>query len=166
MTTPHVGIVMGSTSDMNVMKEAGAVLDRFGIPHEFVIASAHRAPDLTVDYAKAAAGRGIRVLIAGAGYAAHLGGVLAANTILPVIGVPIDASPLHGLDSLLAISQMPAGVPVATVTIGSAGATNAGHLAAEILALSDPKLAEQLRAFRKTMADDIQQQNQTQQPRT
>ncbi len=159
MAQPLVGIVMGSSSDMEVMQETGHVLKSFGIAHEFVISSAHRAPDQTAEYAKTAATRGVRVLIAGAGYAAHLGGVLAAHTILPVIGVPIDSSPLNGLDALLSTSQMPAGVPVATVTIGTAGAKNAAHLAAEILALSDPQLSEQLRKFRKKMADDMKAEN-------
>lgn len=159
MTTPLVGIVMGSPSDLPIMKETGAVLDSFGITHEFVIASAHRAPEYTAEYGKSAAGRGLKVLVAGAGYAAHLGGVLAAHTILPVIGVPLDSSPLQGIDSLLAISQMPAGVPVATMAIGTAGAKNAGHLATEILALSNPEFAEKIRAFRKRMSDDIMEHN-------
>lgn len=150
---------MGSASDLDTMREAGAVLESFGIPHEFVISSAHRAPDHTADYAKTAAARGLKVIIAAAGYAAHLGGVLAAHTTLPVIGVPLDASSLGGLDSLLAMCQMPAGIPVATVTIGTAGAKNAAHLAAEILALSDAALAQKIRDFRTKMTNEIVQQN-------
>jgi 5-(carboxyamino)imidazole ribonucleotide mutase len=140
-----VSIVMGSDSDLEIMREAAKALDGFGIAYEIDITSAHRSPARTSAYARNAAGRGIKVIIAGAGGAAHLAGVIAAETTLPVIGVPIASSSLQGLDSLLAIVQMPAGIPVATVAIGKAGATNAGILAAQILALGDPALAKKRR---------------------
>ena len=133
MAKPLVSIVMGSDSDLEIMREAGKALDEFGIAYEMDVTSAHRSPDRTADYARKAAGRGIRVIIAGAGGAAHLAGVIAAHTTLPVIGVPIPSTSLQGMDSLLATVQMPAGIPVATVAIGKPGATNAGILAAQII---------------------------------
>ena len=152
MAEPVVGILMGSESDRPRMAGASEVLSELGVPHEVLVLSAHRAPAEVGAYAEAAAGRGIRVLIAGAGMAAHLAGALAARTVLPVIGVPLDGSPLLGLDALLATVQMPPGVPVATVAVGSAGAKNAGFLAAQILALSNPDLQERLRARRAQSA--------------
>jgi phosphoribosylaminoimidazole carboxylase PurE protein len=149
---PVVGILMGSESDKPRMAGASEVLTELGVPHEVLVLSAHRAPAEVGAYAEAALGRGIRVLIAGAGMAAHLAGALAARTVLPVIGVPLDGSPLLGLDALLATVQMPPGVPVATVAVGSAGAKNAGFLAAQILALSNPDLQERLRTRRAQSA--------------
>ena len=143
---PRVGVVGGSRSDFPVLEAAVAVLDELGVPSELTVVSAHRTPDRLFQYAEEAAGRGIRVIVAGAGGAAHLPGMLAAKTALPVIGVPIPTEHLGGLDSLLSIVQMPRGVPVATVAIGNA--TNAGLLAAAILALSDEGLAERLAAWR------------------
>ncbi len=137
MNKPVVSIVMGSDSDLEIMRQAGKSLESFGIPYEIDVRSAHRSPDRTAEYAKRAAGRGIRVIIAGAGGAAHLAGVIAAHTTLPVIGVPIPSTSLNGMDSLLATVQMPAGIPVATVAIGNPGATNAGILAAQILGVAD-----------------------------
>src|ERR1043166_3443581 len=134
-TSPLVGIMMGSKSDWETMKRAAEVLEQFGVPHESRVISAHRTPDLCVEYARGAEGRGMEVIIAGAGGAAHLAGVVAALTPLPVIGVPIESKALHGLDSLLSIVQMPSGVPVATVAIG--GGRNAGLLAVQIIATSD-----------------------------
>lgn len=145
---PLVGILMGSESDMEVMDQARAVLEELEIPCEVSVMSAHRNPDLVARYAGEAEGRGIRVIIAGAGLAAHLAGAVASRTILPVIGVPLAGGTLGGLDALLSTVQMPRGVPVASVAIGSHGARNAAWLAAEILALSTPALAERLRAAR------------------
>lgn len=142
---PAVGIVMGSRSDADVMKEAVRALDELGVASEFFIVSAHRTPDRLFAYAESAAARGVRVIVAGAGGAAHLPGMIAAKTWLPVIGVPVKSKALNGLDSLLSIVQMPRGVPVATVAID--GAANAGLLAARILALGDPSLAERLQAL-------------------
>jgi phosphoribosylaminoimidazole carboxylase PurE protein len=153
-------IVMGSQSDLETMRGAGKVLAQFGISHEVVISSAHRVPDKTAALARGAAQAGVSVIIAGAGYAAHLAGVMAAHTTLPVIGVPLDASPLSGLDSLLATVQMPGGIPVATVTIGKAGAKNAGYLAAQIIALQDDNVRKQLSADRAAMGEQIEAQNQ------
>lgn len=154
---PKVGIVMGSDSDLEVLRETIKVLDDIGIPHEVVVASAHRAPDQARKYAASAERRGIRVLIAGAGGAAALPGFLASLTPLPIIGVPINSTPLNGLDSLLSMAQMPKGVPVATVAVGKWGAANAGILAAQILALSDAGVRKRLAAFRKAMAAEVQQ---------
>jgi phosphoribosylaminoimidazole carboxylase PurE protein len=148
MAEPRVGILMGSEADRPRMEGASQILTELGIAHEVHVMSAHRTPALVAEYAEKAAGRGIQVLIAGAGMAAHLAGAMASRTILPVIGVPLDGSPLLGLDALLATVQMPPGIPVATVAIGSAGAKNAGFLAAQILALSDPGLAAKLRERR------------------
>ena len=150
-----VGILMGSDSDVPVMKEAAKVLSDFNIPYEVTIASAHRSPERTSKYAKSAEERGLKVIIAGAGWAAHLAGVVASETVLPVIGVPIDSSPLKGMDALLSTVQMPGGIPVATVSIGKSGAKNAGLLAVEILALGDERLREELKALRKKMAADV-----------
>lgn len=141
---PQVGIIMGSDSDLSIMEEAKKVLDEFGIVSEMKILSAHRTPSLTAEYVSSAEKNGLKVIIAGAGMANHLAGAAAAHTILPVIGVPLDGSPLKGIDSLLSTVQMPGGVPVACVAIGKTGARNAGFLAAEILSLSDVKIKEKL----------------------
>src|ERR1700690_88171 len=140
-TKPRVSIVMGSGSDLDIMREAAKSLDEFGIEYEIDVTSAHRSPERTAEFARKAAGRGVRVIIAGAGGAAHLAGVIAAHTTLPVIGVPIPSTSLQGMDSLLATVQMPAGIPVATVAIGKPGATNAGILAAQMIALGDKAFA-------------------------
>jgi len=149
---PQILILMGSDSDAPVMQAAVETLREFGITSEMTVASAHRSPERVMRLVSEAPGRGVKVFIVGAGAAAHLGGVVAAHTTLPVIGVPIDSSPLTGLDSLLATVQMPPGVPVATVAIGSAGAKNAGHLAARILALSDEGVAQRVARFRTDQA--------------
>jgi 5-(carboxyamino)imidazole ribonucleotide mutase len=149
MTQPLVGIVMGSDSDWEVMQHAARRLAEFAVANESRVVSAHRTPDLLYRYAEDAAGRGLRCIIAGAGGAAHLPGMLAAKTILPVLGVPIPTKHLQGLDSLLSIVQMPAGIPVATFAIGNAGAGNAGLYAVAILALNDAALAERLEEFRR-----------------
>ena len=149
MEKPLVGIIMGSTSDWPTMRRAAEVLAELEIPHEKRVVSAHRTPDEMFRYAEEAADRGIEVIIAGAGGAAHLPGMVAAKTVLPVIGVPIKTSALNGLDSLLSIVQMPGGVPVATVAIGEAGAVNAGLLAAEILGVKDPSVRKRLNARRE-----------------
>lgn len=148
-------ILMGSRSDAETMEEAARVLAEYGIPCSMTVASAHRSPDRTRDIVGRAEKEGISIIIAGAGAAAHLAGVVAAETILPVIGVPLTGSPLSGLDSLLSTVQMPAGIPVATVAVGKAGARNAGHLAAQILALSDPGLREKIRERRRKMAEEV-----------
>ena|ERR671930_972197 len=153
---PQVAIVMGSDSDLEVMREAAKALDEFGITYEMDITSAHRSPARTSEFAQNAAARGIKVIIAGAGGAAHLAGVIAAETTLPVIGVPMPSSSLQGLDALLATVQMPAGIPVATLAIGKAGATNAGILAAQILALSDPAIARKLLAHKQKLVDGVE----------
>jgi 5-(carboxyamino)imidazole ribonucleotide mutase len=147
-TGPRVAVIMGSRSDWETMRHASDLLTELGIPHERRILSAHRSPDALFEYVGAAEGRGIRVFIAGAGGAAHLPGVIAAKTTLPVLGVPVQSRALQGLDSLLSIVQMPRGVPVGTLAIGDAGAANAALLAAAILALADPSLAETLKAYR------------------
>ena len=152
---PEVAIVMGSQSDWATMQHAGAVLDRLEVAHEVRIVSAHRTPDRLHAFGKSAAGEGFRVIIAGAGGAAHLPGMLAALTHLPVLGVPVRSRALSGLDSLLSIVQMPAGVPVGTLAIGEAGATNAALLAAAILALSDEKLATRLMAWRAAQTEAV-----------
>ncbi|OGQ81614.1 MAG: 5-(carboxyamino)imidazole ribonucleotide mutase [Deltaproteobacteria bacterium RIFCSPLOWO2_12_FULL_60_19] len=156
---PKVGILMGSDSDLEVMHEAEKRLDHFGIPYETRIFSAHRTPIKTYKYAASAAERGIEVIIAGAGAAAHLAGVVASFTTLPVIGVPIDSSSLKGLDALLATVQMPAGVPVATMAIGKAGAANAGIYAAEILGRKDSAIAAKLLRFKKEMASSVEERD-------
>ena len=155
---PLVGIVMGSSSDIEIMEEAARVLKEFGIPYEMTIASAHRSPKRTSEYAKSAVERGLEVIIAGAGSAAHLAGVIASETILPIIGVPIDSSPLKGLDSLLSTVQMPAGIPVATMAIGKAGAKNAGIFAAETLGTKYPEILEKLINYRRRMAENIEKE--------
>jgi len=153
---PVVGIVMGSDSDYPVMEESVKILDHFSIAHEVLVASAHRSPDLTKKYIRDAEKRGIKVLIAGAGGAAHLAGVMAAECILPVIGVPVASSSLQGFDSLLSTVQMPSGIPVATMAIGKAGAKNAGVLAAQIIALNDKKLTDKLHHFKKYLAKEVE----------
>ena len=146
---------MGSTSDWETMQHADEILTRFGVPHESKVVSAHRTPALMAEYASAAVGRGLEVIIAGAGGAAHLPGMVAAHTVVPVIGVPVQSAALSGLDSLLSIVQMPKGVPVATVAIGPAGAANAGLLAVAILATSRPDLRAKLQAYRDEIAADV-----------
>jgi phosphoribosylaminoimidazole carboxylase PurE protein len=155
----QVSIVMGSDSDLEIMREAGKALEEFGIRYEMDVTSAHRSPERTAEYARKAAAQGIRVIIAGAGGAAHLAGVIAAHTTLPVIGVPIPSTSLDGLDSLLATVQMPAGIPVATVAIGKPGATNAGILAAQILALSSATLAKKLAAHKEKLANSVEEKS-------
>ena len=155
LKTPVAGIVMGSDSDLGVMEESVAVLKKFGIPFEITVASAHRSPARASDYASSAISRGIKVIIAGAGHAAHLAGIIAANTSLPVIGVPIDSSCLQGFDALLSTAQMPPGVPVATMAIGKPGARNAGIFAAQILAVSEPEIADHLDNFKKEMSAQV-----------
>ncbi len=145
---PLVGIIMGSTSDWETMRHAAEMLDRLALPHEARVVSAHRTPDRLFDYAKGAAGRGLRVIIAGAGGAAHLPGMVASLTTLPVLGVPVESHALKGMDSLLSIVQMPAGIPVGTLAIGRAGAVNAALLAAAILALGDAALSRRLQELR------------------
>ena len=149
---------MGSSSDWETMKHAADVLERFGVPHERHIVSAHRTPQWLSEFARGAEGRGIEVVIAGAGGAAHLPGMVAAQTVLPVLGVPVQSAALQGLDSLLSIVQMPGGVPVGTLAIGKAGATNAALLAIAILSGSRPRLREQLRAFRDTQTQTVLQE--------
>ncbi len=153
--TPLVGIVMGSDSDWPTMQAASAALELLGVAHECRVVSAHRTPDRLVEYAKGAASRGIRVIIAGAGGAAHLPGMIASMTHLPVLGVPVQSKALSGLDSLLSIVQMPGGIPVGTLAIGEAGAKNAGLLAAQILAITDAALAERVKAFRQNQTDTV-----------
>lgn len=154
-----VGILMGSVSDMPVLEEASKVLDQFGIPWEMHVCSAHRSPEKAAVFAAGAADRGLEVLIAGAGWAAHLAGFVAAVSPLPVIGVPIDSSPLQGLDALLSIVQMPPGIPVATMSIGKGGARNAGLLAAQILSVRDPALREKLVRYKKELAAEVEQKD-------
>ena len=152
---PLVGIVMGSRNDYAVMRNAAEMLTEFGVAHEVRVVSAHRTPDLLFEYAETAIGRGLRVIIAGAGGAAHLPGMIAAKTVVPVLGVPIPATALQGMDSLLSIVQMPKGVPVGTLAIGAAGAANAGLLAAEILATTDAVLRAKLVAWRAARRDEV-----------
>ncbi len=156
-----VWVAMGSDSDLPVMEEALKVLREFGIPYEVDITSAHRTPDATADLARGAESRGFGAIILGAGHAAHLAGVVAAHTSLPVIGVPLASSSLQGLDSLLSTVQMPGGVPVATMAIGKSGATNAGIFAAQILATSDPALRRRLRAFKQRLAEKVLEKNRS-----
>lgn len=156
---PKVAIVMGSDSDLEIMREAAKALDGFGIAYEMDVTSAHRSPARTAEFARGAAGRGIRVIIAGAGGAAHLAGVIAAETTLPVIGVPIASTALGGLDSLLATVQMPAGIPVATVAIGKAGATNAGILAAQMIALSEEPVAQKMKEHKQKLAAGVEEKS-------
>jgi len=152
---PVVGIIMGSDSDLQVMQEAAAILKQFEIPYEIGVYSAHRSPHRTAEYVKNARQRGLKLIIAGAGSSAHLAGVTAAETTLPVIGVPVDSSPLSGLDSLLSTVQMPPGVPVATMGIGKSGATNAGIFAVQILALEDEKLMKRLVEYKEQLEQRV-----------
>src|SRR6186713_99923 len=155
---PLVGIIMGSSSDWETMRAAAEALDKLAIPYETRVVSAHRTPDLLFEYASSAQSRGIEVIIAGAGGAAHLPGMTASKTTLPVLGVPVQSKTLNGLDSLLSIVQMPAGVPVATFAIGAAGAANAGLFAAGILALEDTRIAAALEAFRREQTQAVLEQ--------
>jgi len=159
VTKPLVSIVMGSDSDLEIMREASKALEDFGIAYEIDVTSAHRSPERTAEFARHAARRGIRVIIEGAGGAAHLAGVIAAHTSLPVIGVPIPSTSLNGLDSLLATVQMPAGIPVATVAIGKPGATNAGILAAQILGLASAAVAKKLLAHKQNLAASVEEKS-------
>lgn len=159
MSKPLVGILMGSDSDLSVMEEASKILDKFGIGHEIIVSSAHRSPERTRKYVTGASKRGIKILIAGAGAAAHLAGVVAAETTLPVIGVPIGSSALNGLDALLSTTQMPGGVSVAGMAIGKAGAKNAGVLAVQILALNDKNLHKKLLKFKKDQAKEVERKS-------
>ena len=153
--TPRVGIVMGSRSDWETMQHAAQKLEALGVAHEVRVVSAHRTPDVLFDYAEQAAARGLRAIIAGAGGAAHLPGMLAAKTAVPVLGVPVQSKALNGMDSLLSIVQMPAGIPVATFAIGNAGAANAALFAAAMLASDDADIARNLEAFRRKQTDDV-----------
>jgi 5-(carboxyamino)imidazole ribonucleotide mutase len=155
MSNPQVGIIMGSKSDWPTMQKAAEMLDELGVSYEAKIVSAHRTPDLLYQYAETAAERGIQVIIAGAGGAAHLPGMCAAKTILPVLGVPVKSRTLNGMDSLLSIVQMPKGIPVGTLAIGDAGAANAGLMAASIVALQVPAVADKLNAFRTQQTDTV-----------
>ena len=159
MGKPIVGILMGSDSDLPIMEEASKILEKFGIGHEVVVSSAHRSPERTRKYVVGASKRGIKILVAGAGAAAHLAGVVAAETTLPVIGVPIGSSALNGLDALLSTTQMPGGVSVAGMAIGKAGAKNAGILAIQILALNDKNLHKKLLKFKKDQAKAVEQKS-------
>ena len=152
---PLVGIVMGSRSDWDTMQHAAARLEALGVPHEVKVVSAHRTPDMLFSYAEGAAARGLRAIIAGAGGAAHLPGMLAAKTAVPVLGVPVQSKALNGMDSLLSIVQMPAGIPVATFAIGNAGAANAALFAAAMLAAEFPAIGEALEAFRTRQTEDV-----------
>jgi len=154
-TTPLVAIIMGSTSDWETMRNASEMLTKFGVAHESRVLSAHRTPTLTAEYASTAEARGVEVIIAGAGGAAHLPGVIAAYTVLPVIGVPVKSAALNGLDSLLSIVQMPKGIPVATVAIGASGAANASLLAVAILATARPDLRKKLQQYRDEIAAEV-----------
>ncbi|HEV2687051.1 MAG TPA: 5-(carboxyamino)imidazole ribonucleotide mutase [Bryobacteraceae bacterium] len=158
---PLVGIVMGSKSDWETMRHAGEMLTRFGVTHEAKVVSAHRTPNWMVEYASSAESRGIQLIIAGAGGAAHLPGMVAANTLLPVLGVPVESEALKGMDSLLSIVQMPGGIPVGTLAIGKAGAQNAALLAVAMLANHDPALREKLRAFREEQASKVRSEELT-----
>lgn len=158
--SPQVLLIMGSDSDLPVMQEAADILKKFGIPFEMRISSAHRCPQRTAELASGAAGRGIRIIIAGAGMAAHLAGVVAAETTLPVIGVPMPGGALNGVDALYATVQMPGGIPVATMTIGKAGARNAGIFAVQMLALSNQDLAKALVDYRREMAREIERKDE------
>ncbi len=155
MDKPRVGLIMGSSSDWEVMKHAAGVLKDFNVAYEAEVVSAHRTPDRMFHYAETAAGRGLKCIIAGAGGAAHLPGMIAAKTILPVLGVPVTSRPLQGIDSLLSIVQMPKGVPVATFAIGEPGAANAGLFAVSLLAAEDAELAGLLVKFRQTQAETV-----------
>jgi len=160
-STPLVGIVMGSDSDWGVMQEAASVLKELEIPFDVTVSSAHRSPERTAEYGRSARASGLKVIIAGAGAAAHLAGSIAAVTTLPVIGVPLDSSSLKGLDALLATVQMPAGVPVATMAIGAAGAKNAAILTAQILATTDPEVEARLEAYKEHLAAQVAHKAET-----
>jgi phosphoribosylaminoimidazole carboxylase PurE protein len=160
MSNPIVAILMGSDSDLPTMSGCASVLEDYGVPYDIRVLSAHRTPEPAVEYASTAAARGIKVFVCGAGGAAHLAGVVAAHTLLPVIGVPLASSPLSGFDALLSTVQMPPGVPVATVGVGPMGAANAGHLAVAILALADAELRGKLEARRKKTTEDVLRKNQ------
>jgi 5-(carboxyamino)imidazole ribonucleotide mutase len=153
--SPKVGIIMGSTSDWPTLEQAALLLDQFAVPYEKKVVSAHRTPKLLYDYATRASERGLQCIIAGAGGAAHLPGMTASLTHLPVLGVPVESKALHGMDSLLSIVQMPGGVPVATFAVGHAGAKNAALFAVSLLALADPKLSEAWQAFRQKQTDEV-----------
>jgi 5-(carboxyamino)imidazole ribonucleotide mutase len=155
MDKPLVGIIMGSASDWDVVKEAHKILDEFDVPHEYKVLSAHRAPAAVTEYATTAETRGLKIIIGAAGGAAHLAGVLAAQTLLPVLGIPMESPALKGMDSLLSTVQMPAGIPVGTLAIGKAGAKNAALLAVGILALSDGKLRDRLQLYRETQTKSV-----------
>jgi 5-(carboxyamino)imidazole ribonucleotide mutase len=155
-----VSVVMGSDSDLPVMEETVKVLEAFAIPHELYLTSAHRTPERTAQFTRGAAKRGVRVIIVGAGAAAHLAGVIASQTLLPVIGVPIDATSLQGMDALLATVQMPGGIPVATMAIGKAGAKNAALFAVRILALEDAELLKKLQAYVRKMAQEVERKHE------
>ena len=157
MAKPVVGILMGSDSDLPIMQEAAAMLQEFGIEYEMTIASAHRTPKKVLEYSQGAEKRGLKVIIAGAGWAAHLAGFVASQTTLPVIGVPIDSSPLKGFDALLSTLQMPGGVPVATMSLGKAGAKNAGVFAAQIIGVGDVKIANRLKVYKVEMERDVEE---------
>ncbi|MBJ6727014.1 5-(carboxyamino)imidazole ribonucleotide mutase [Geomesophilobacter sediminis] len=159
MNNPAVLIVMGSDSDLPTMEEAAKVLDEFGVPYEMRISSAHRSPKRTAQLAHEAAGRGVQLVIAAAGMAAHLAGVVAAETTLPVIGVPMGGGALSGIDALYATVQMPGGIPVATMAVGKAGAKNAGIFAVQILSLRDPELTKKLIAYREQMAAEVERKD-------
>ena len=154
-TKPLVGVIMGSKSDWETMRHASEMLERFGVAHECRVVSAHRTPDWLAEYAKTAEGRGLEVIIAGAGGAAHLPGMVAAHSVLPVLGVPVESHALKGMDSLLSIVQMPGGIPVGTLAIGKAGATNAALLAVAILGNQRPELREKLHAFRREQTEKV-----------
>ena len=158
MAGPVVGIIMGSKSDWETMRHAAETLERFGVEHECRVVSAHRTPKWMSEYAETAEGRGLKVIVAGAGGAAHLPGMVAAQTLLPVLGVPVESPALKGMDSLLSMVQMPGGVPVATLAIGKAGATNAALLAVAILGIEDAGLREKLRAYRAELAEKVRQE--------
>ena len=159
MAKPQIGVVIGSISDREYIAETCKILDLFGIQYELTVCSAHRTPAKAAEYAGNAAKKGLEIIIAGAGAAAHLGGVIASHTVLPVIGIPIPSSELKGVDSLYSTVQMPAGIPVATMAIGKSGAKNAGILAAEILALKNPSLTKKLKEYRKELADKVEKDN-------
>lgn len=150
-----VGVIMGSQSDWETMKNAAEMLDKLAVPYETRVVSAHRTPDRMFEYAEQAGSRGLQVIIAGAGGAAHLPGMVAAKTVVPVLGVPVQSKALSGMDSLLSIAQMPAGIPVGTLAIGAAGATNAALLAAAIIATSDPEVRKALEAFRRSRTEEV-----------
>jgi phosphoribosylaminoimidazole carboxylase PurE protein len=160
LSAPIVSVVMGSDSDFPIMSETINILEDFGIPHEVFLTSAHRSPERTAAFAKKASQRGIKIIIVGAGAAAHLAGVIASQSLLPVIGIPIDATALGGIDALLSIAQMPGGVPVATMAVGKAGARNAALLAIRILALEDDSLQKKLRLFIQNMAREIEKKQE------